>query len=115
MITVDRSGLVKKNNSGATSAEKKKEQKEKEKEKNHPQNTKSQQTHGYLAQHDFSRAGLLKLQDDVQTCGYEDVQVMWEMLQRTESDVTENQHKRPPFASMAEACFLAAKSKYMSL
>ncbi|XP_027929978.1 uncharacterized protein LOC114186150 [Vigna unguiculata] len=39
-------------------------------------------------------AGLLKLQDDVQTCGYEDVQVMWEMLQRTESDVTENQHKR---------------------
>jgi len=54
MITVDRSGLVKKNNSGATSAEKKKEQKEKEKEKNHPQNTKSQQTHGYLAQHDFS-------------------------------------------------------------
>ncbi|XP_047175952.1 uncharacterized protein LOC124843294 [Vigna umbellata] len=38
--------------------------------------------------------GLLKLQDDVQTCGYEDVQVMWEMLQRTESDVTENHHKR---------------------
>lgn len=31
-------------------------------------------------------AGLLKLHDDVQTCEYEDVQVMWEMLQRTESD-----------------------------
>jgi len=39
-------------------------------------------------------AGLLKLRDDVQTCGYEDVQVMWEMLQRTESDVIENHHKR---------------------
>ncbi|CAJ1954946.1 unnamed protein product [Sphenostylis stenocarpa] len=39
-------------------------------------------------------AGLLKLQDDVQTCGYEDVQVMWEMLQRTESDVAENHPKR---------------------
>jgi len=39
-------------------------------------------------------AGLLKLQDDVQTCGYEDVQVMWEMLQRTESDVVESHHKR---------------------
>ncbi|KAK7325324.1 hypothetical protein VNO77_29486 [Canavalia gladiata] len=39
-------------------------------------------------------AGLLKLQDDVQTCGYQDVKVMWEMLQRTESEVIENQHKR---------------------
>lgn len=31
-------------------------------------------------------AGLLKLHDDIQTCGYEDVQVMWEMLRRTESE-----------------------------
>ncbi|VFQ87257.1 unnamed protein product [Cuscuta campestris] len=30
-------------------------------------------------------AGLLKLRDDIQTCGYEDVQVMWEMLRRTDS------------------------------
>ncbi|KAL9323245.1 hypothetical protein ACSQ67_011298 [Phaseolus vulgaris] len=42
-------------------------------------------------------AGLLKLQDDVQTCGYEDVQVMWEMLQRTESDVVESHHKHTGF------------------
>ncbi|TKY47992.1 hypothetical protein E2542_SST25406 [Spatholobus suberectus] len=40
-------------------------------------------------------AGLLKLQDDVETCGYQDVQVMWEMLQRTESEVViENHQKR---------------------
>ncbi|KAL3512017.1 hypothetical protein ACH5RR_024734 [Cinchona calisaya] len=32
-------------------------------------------------------AGLLKLRDDIQTCGYEDVQVMWEMLRRTESEL----------------------------
>ncbi|PIN01583.1 hypothetical protein CDL12_25905 [Handroanthus impetiginosus] len=31
-------------------------------------------------------AGLLKLRDDIQTCGYEDVQIMWEMLRRTESE-----------------------------
>ncbi|KAF5197626.1 hypothetical protein FRX31_012786 [Thalictrum thalictroides] len=29
--------------------------------------------------------GLLKLHNDVQTCEYEDVQVMWEMLRRSES------------------------------
>ncbi|RDY01548.1 hypothetical protein CR513_15115, partial [Mucuna pruriens] len=44
--------------------------------------------------HRKNGAGLLKLQDDVQTCGYQDVQVMWEMLQRTESEVIENHHKR---------------------
>ncbi|KAK9097844.1 hypothetical protein Syun_024889 [Stephania yunnanensis] len=32
--------------------------------------------------------GLLKLHNDVQTCGYQDVQVMWEMLQRSESELT---------------------------
>ncbi|KAF4394701.1 hypothetical protein CsatB_019232 [Cannabis sativa] len=34
-----------------------------------------------------SGVGLLKLHDDVQMCGYEDVQVMWEILQRTESEM----------------------------
>lgn len=38
-------------------------------------------------------AGLVKLRDDVQTCEYEDVQVMWEMLQKTETQVLHN--KRP--------------------
>lgn len=28
--------------------------------------------------------GLLKLYNDVQTCGYQDVQVMWEMVQNSE-------------------------------
>lgn len=32
-----------------------------------------------------SGGGLLKLQNDVQRCSYEDVQVMWEMLKKTES------------------------------
>nr|GMD05664.1 MAGUK P55 subfamily member 4 like [Ipomoea batatas]GMD07783.1 MAGUK P55 subfamily member 4 like [Ipomoea batatas]GMD09293.1 MAGUK P55 subfamily member 4 like [Ipomoea batatas]GMD11892.1 MAGUK P55 subfamily member 4 like [Ipomoea batatas] len=39
-------------------------------------------------------AGLLKLRDDIQTCGYEDVQVMWEMLRRTESELT-SRHSKP--------------------
>ncbi|KAI3463504.1 hypothetical protein Pfo_020167 [Paulownia fortunei] len=39
-------------------------------------------------------AGLLKLRDDIQTCGYEDVQIMWEMLRRTESSVLSH-HTKP--------------------
>ncbi|KAM7480245.1 hypothetical protein LguiA_028458 [Lonicera macranthoides] len=39
-------------------------------------------------------AGLLKLRDDIQTCGYEDVQVMWEMLRRTESELISHRPKR---------------------
>ncbi|XP_022723582.1 uncharacterized protein LOC111280444 [Durio zibethinus] len=39
--------------------------------------------------------GLLKLHDDVQTCGYQDVQVMWEMLRRSESElIAANNPKR---------------------
>lgn len=33
-------------------------------------------------------AGLLKLQGDIQSCGYADVQVMWEMLGAAESELT---------------------------
>ncbi|KAL6651892.1 hypothetical protein ACP70R_010817 [Stipagrostis hirtigluma subsp. patula] len=29
---------------------------------------------------------LVKLHDEIQTCAYEDVQVMWEMLQRSETE-----------------------------
>ena len=40
-------------------------------------------------------AGLLKLEDDVQTCEYQDIQVMWEMLRRTESGgPIDNHHER---------------------
>ncbi|XP_066347295.1 uncharacterized protein [Miscanthus floridulus] len=35
---------------------------------------------------DGGHRALVKLHDDVQTCAYEDVQVMWEMLQRAETD-----------------------------
>uniref|UniRef100_A0A0D9WAL5 Uncharacterized protein n=1 Tax=Leersia perrieri TaxID=77586 RepID=A0A0D9WAL5_9ORYZ len=31
------------------------------------------------------RGVLVKLHDDIQTCAYEDVQVMWEILQRSET------------------------------
>ncbi|CAA7396300.1 unnamed protein product [Spirodela intermedia] len=37
--------------------------------------------------------GMEKLHDDVQSCGYEDVQVMWEML-RTEMEVSAGAGKR---------------------
>ncbi|CAI9780035.1 unnamed protein product [Fraxinus pennsylvanica] len=39
-------------------------------------------------------AGLLKLRNDIQTCGYEDVQIMWEMLRRTESEPMPRHTKR---------------------
>ncbi|KAJ6702378.1 hypothetical protein OIU74_013519 [Salix koriyanagi] len=39
-------------------------------------------------------ANLLKLHNDVQTCGYEDVQVMWEMLRRSESELMASHPKR---------------------
>ncbi|GLT59969.1 hypothetical protein SLA2020_327620 [Shorea laevis] len=45
-------------------------------------------------------AGLLKLHDDVQTCGYQDVQVMWEMLRRSETEPIaqhNNKRKQRPF------------------
>ncbi|RWR91439.1 hypothetical protein CKAN_02059200 [Cinnamomum micranthum f. kanehirae] len=38
--------------------------------------------------------GILKLHDDVQTCGYEDVQVMWEMLRRYETSELPHPPKR---------------------
>ncbi|CAA7409339.1 unnamed protein product [Spirodela intermedia] len=37
--------------------------------------------------------GIEKLEDDVQTCEYEDVQVMWEML-RTEMEISSQRPKR---------------------
>ncbi|GJV34089.1 hypothetical protein Tco_1394489, partial [Tanacetum coccineum] len=42
----------------------------------------------------YECGGLLKLHDDIQTCGYEDVQVMWEMLHRTESELTSNSRRK---------------------
>jgi hypothetical protein len=42
----------------------------------------------------WAGAGLLKLHNDVQTCGYQDVQVMWEMLRRSESELIGHPPKR---------------------
>ncbi|KAL1814521.1 hypothetical protein DCAR_0518675 [Daucus carota subsp. sativus] len=39
-------------------------------------------------------ASLLKLHSDIQTCGYADVQVMWEMLQRSESEFMSQRSKQ---------------------
>ncbi|KAF8025281.1 hypothetical protein BT93_F2195 [Corymbia citriodora subsp. variegata] len=39
-------------------------------------------------------AGHMKLEDDVQTCEYQDVQVMWEMLKRSETELMANHPKR---------------------
>ncbi|KAK1276951.1 hypothetical protein QJS04_geneDACA004034 [Acorus gramineus] len=41
--------------------------------------------------------GLLKLHDDVQTCGYQDVQVMWEMLRRSEMELSSSPKRKRPF------------------
>ncbi|XP_018679399.2 uncharacterized protein LOC103977263 [Musa acuminata AAA Group] len=38
--------------------------------------------------------GISKLHDDVQTCGYQDVQVMWEMLRRSETELPKQRKRR---------------------
>ncbi|MQM01644.1 hypothetical protein Taro_034407 [Colocasia esculenta] len=42
----------------------------------------------------WAGAGILKLRDDVQTCGYQDVQVMWEMLLRSEMELSAHAARR---------------------
>ncbi|KAJ8755533.1 hypothetical protein K2173_019331 [Erythroxylum novogranatense] len=39
--------------------------------------------------------GLLKLHNDVQNCGYEDVQIMWELLKRSELEPITKRKERP--------------------
>uniref|UniRef100_A0A2N9EM58 Uncharacterized protein n=1 Tax=Fagus sylvatica TaxID=28930 RepID=A0A2N9EM58_FAGSY len=42
--------------------------------------------------------GLLKLRQDVRTCEYEDVHVMWEILRRSETErIPEKSKKRSPW------------------
>ncbi|KGN58642.1 uncharacterized protein LOC101215661 [Cucumis sativus] len=38
--------------------------------------------------------GLLKLHDDVETCGYQDVKVMWEILRRSEAELINHHQMR---------------------
>ncbi|KQJ85054.1 hypothetical protein BRADI_5g24595v3 [Brachypodium distachyon] len=40
--------------------------------------------------------GLTKLREDVQSCGYEDVLVMWEMLQKSEPAPESSEPPKPP-------------------
>ncbi|XP_022983947.1 uncharacterized protein LOC111482415 [Cucurbita maxima] len=37
--------------------------------------------------------GLLKLHDDVETCGYQDVKVMWEILKQSEAELINHHHQ----------------------
>ncbi|KAF3446566.1 hypothetical protein FNV43_RR11746 [Rhamnella rubrinervis] len=39
-------------------------------------------------------SGLLKLRHDVRACEYEDVRVMWDMLNRSEADIPMSKKKR---------------------
>ncbi|XP_057973420.1 uncharacterized protein LOC131161589 [Malania oleifera] len=50
------------------------------------------------------KSGLLKLRQDVRTCEYEDVRVMWEMLKRNETELTHSPAKRKkrPFWNIFE-------------
>lgn len=61
-------------------------------------------------------AGLLKLRDDIQTCGYEDVQVMWEMLRRTETELmsTHAKRKHRPFWRVFEWSSQCSASSFNS-
>ncbi|XP_058069912.1 uncharacterized protein LOC131218992 [Magnolia sinica] len=45
------------------------------------------------------KSGLLKLQHDVSTCQYKDVHIMWEILQRSEMELSQASMKkrRSPF------------------
>jgi len=51
-------------------------------------------THKFFSSMFCAGAGLLELHNDVQTCGYEDVQVMWEILRRSESELMASLPKR---------------------
>lgn len=41
-----------------------------------------------------SGGGIIKLQNDVQMCGYQDVQVMWEMVRISEMELSNKPKKR---------------------
>ncbi|XWS21276.1 hypothetical protein CRYUN_Cryun30bG0041900 [Craigia yunnanensis] len=50
------------------------------------------------------KSGLLKLRKDVRSCEYEDVQVMWEMLRRNETEVVQfpSRFKKRPLSNCFE-------------
>lgn len=53
-------------------------------------------TLNYHVKSNFSNiAGLVKLRQDIRTCEYEDVHILWNMLKRNETDLT--RRKKEPF------------------
>ncbi|RZR97971.1 hypothetical protein BHM03_00027266 [Ensete ventricosum] len=48
----------------------------------------------WWAYHLWAGGGILKLYDDVQMCGYQDVQVMWEILTKTEMETSNGMPKQ---------------------
>ncbi|CAA6662321.1 unnamed protein product [Spirodela intermedia] len=56
--------------------------------------------------------GILKLHDDVRTCGYGDVQVMWEML-RSEMEISHaTRRKRICWRALAWSCRSAGVERH---
>ncbi|KAG0451090.1 hypothetical protein HPP92_026436 [Vanilla planifolia] len=45
---------------------------------------------GISARLSLRKTGLRKLREEVSTCEYEDIQVMWEMLRRTDTEVSQS-------------------------
>ncbi|KAL3840474.1 hypothetical protein ACJIZ3_025065 [Penstemon smallii] len=48
----------------------------------------------------FRKTGLVKLRQDVRTCEYEDVHILWNMLKRNEMDLSKSRKK--PFWKYVE-------------
>ena len=49
---------------------------------------------GFATRFGIRKSGILKLRNDVRTCEYEDVHVMWEMLKRNETELAHSPTKR---------------------
>ncbi|KAH7850260.1 hypothetical protein Vadar_029961 [Vaccinium darrowii] len=46
------------------------------------------------------KTGLVKLRQDVRTCEYDDVHVLWDMLKRNESELNGPRTKKRPFLNI---------------
>ncbi|PON46126.1 hypothetical protein TorRG33x02_326930 [Trema orientale] len=56
--------------------------------------------------------GLLKLQDDVEMCGYEDVRIMWDILSKTESNYETTSDCQPGKHKLGQAASSCALSVF---
>ncbi|GKV10329.1 hypothetical protein SLEP1_g21711 [Rubroshorea leprosula] len=60
---------------------------------------------GVAARLGFRKSGLVKLRNDVRSCEYEDVHVLWEMLKKSELEHSPRKNKKGQFCN----CFEWAK------